>query len=90
MFHDHFLPAPHQQLSHARADQRFRLPAGSYRVRMESAPPREMRISLESEMGTTLTVSRESTGIRQSERRWQAEYSRCEATRESPAAPFRR
>ena len=71
------------------AGQRFRLPAGSYRVRMESSPPREMRVSLESEMGTTLTLKLGSDGLRRSESRWKAEYSRCEATADSPAAPYK-
>ena len=56
---------------------------------MESSPPREMRVSLESEMGTTLTLKLGSDGLRRSESRWKAEYSRCEATADSPAAPYK-
>ena len=71
------------------AEQRFRLPAGRYRVRLESAPPQEVRVSLRSETGTTLTLQRSASGLSRTESRWPAAYSRCEATADMPAAAYR-
>jgi len=68
------------------AEQRFRLPAGAYRVQVRSSPPQELRVSLRPEQGTTLVLQRSDAGLTRADSRWEASYSRCEE--HGPAEPM--
>ena len=56
----------------------IRLPAGGYRVELESAPPHALPVSLVSEESLTLVLQRESDQIVHSVEREAAEYAACE------------
>ena len=55
------------------------LPEGDYRVKLDSQPPKETQISLDSRDGLTLTLAREGDRISTSERRAELPYTSCEA-----------
>ncbi|MBW2279308.1 MAG: VWA domain-containing protein [Deltaproteobacteria bacterium] len=72
------------------ARQRFRLPAGSYMVHVDSEPPQQLRVTLGAEEGTTLLLRRDDSGLSRSESRWAVGYAHCEERGPAmslPAAP---
>ncbi len=65
------------------ANEVLRVPAGEYSLQLDSAPPRELVLTLESEVKHTVVFSRDKQGVSHSEQRDEAEYSMCE----QPALP---
>ena len=61
------------------ADEVFRLPDGSYTVRLDSAPRYEVPIRVASEENVTLLLKREKGGVFHQGRRRPAEYRACDA-----------
>jgi Mg-chelatase subunit ChlD len=66
------------------ANEVVRLPAGEYRVRLDSTPPQEVPIDLESEVRHTLVFQKESGSISHTAWRNTADYALCEES--TPAA----
>ena len=58
--------------------ERLLLPEGDYRVRLDSSPPQEARISLAPRDQLTLTLAREGEAISSVERRGELPYTSCE------------
>jgi Mg-chelatase subunit ChlD len=58
----------------------IRLPAGEYRVRLESAPPHELPVTLASEEALTVVLQREEDQVLDQSTRMPAEYVACDET----------
>ncbi len=58
---------------------RIRLPAGDYRVHLESAPPRDVPVHLTSEEETTLLLKRERGSVSYEQLRQPVDYTPCRA-----------
>jgi Mg-chelatase subunit ChlD len=56
------------------------LPEGDYRLRLDSAPPREVLLTLEREEGLTLVLERKETTVSYVVERGRADYTPCEPT----------
>jgi len=72
------------------ADDLFQLPAGAYRVRLDSRPPQELELQLESGVRHRVVFQRKGDGISQATEREVADYALCEpaaAASTTPAAP---
>jgi Mg-chelatase subunit ChlD len=62
------------------ADERILLPAGDYTVRLDSAPPHRVPVTLASEEALTLTLERRQGAVAHEVRRGFADYSACGET----------
>ncbi len=58
----------------------LRLPEGQYRIRLDSAPPHEVPVTLAREEGVTLTFERKSGSVSRSEQRQPTQYTPCDDT----------
>jgi Mg-chelatase subunit ChlD len=59
------------------AEDRIPLPAGNYRLELESTPPQELPVVLKGEEQLTLVLTREGNGIAHAASRAAAEYTTC-------------
>lgn len=59
------------------ADDPIRLPAGTYRVRLDSAPPQELSVELAGEESLTLVVRRDGPDVVRDEHRAPTAYAAC-------------
>jgi Mg-chelatase subunit ChlD len=70
------------------ANDRIRLPAGDYVVRLESAPPQQAPVRLVPEENLTLVLDRHADGVSQRAHRREAGYFGCEGSPQAlTAAP---
>lgn len=60
------------------------LPEGRYRVRLDSAPPQEVLVTLSREQRVTLTFERQAGSVSRSEQRYPTQYTPCEEAAPDP------
>jgi Mg-chelatase subunit ChlD len=61
-------------------DRAILLPEGDYRVRLDSAPPRQVPVTLSREEGSTLVLERKRSAVTYVVQRGPADYTPCEDT----------